>query len=269
MRPGITIFPGQIDTNKSLLDARDNCSTKLMQSVAIDSTSIIVADTTNFADAGVITLHNRSFSLHEKIYYESKTRTTFDDLTRPDPLLVDLSCPDIYVSALDSEDYHNVLKDAIIEIEKYLGVDTTGLLEIIIDPDTGLAKFRDPTRSNKWVSTDRQTFSFGRNRTNLGDQYLRFVDRLVTSVNGPPMVRNALITAISLRCTNNVNADFHVRRNGVGIDLTTVSLSGTKDIQVDNLNVDLNAGDYLQIYMDVNSGTVSRPVINVEFAWRF
>jgi len=262
-----TKFPGSIDDQYSLLTASDNASTNLSASIATDSTTIYVVDTSEFPDKGVATIHNRSFSVYEKFYYDSKTNNSFSVLSRPVPLAHSV-CDEVYVSALVTEDYHNYLRDALIAVESYvLTGDSTSVVTINVDSSTGITNFIDKSRGNKHLSTSRDSIDFSRNRQNLNSQYLRY-NGMVGSV-GRGFIRNATITGISVNCENNVDAWFRIRKNNIGTDIHSIQLSSVKSRQRDAITIDINKGDYLQVYMDVVSGNVNYPVVYIEYAWRF
>lgn len=259
-----TRFPGGIDDQYSLLTAVDNTQTVLTADVAIDATTIYVTDASDFPEKGIATIHDKKFSMWEKFYYDGKSGNSFINLTRPDAQAWS-PCDCLYVTALITEDYHNYLRDAIIELEKVVwAFDSTSSI-IIIDPPTGLAKFQDNIRSNKWVSVDRQSLIFNRNRKNLLTQYLQF-GSIPSSLHSQKILRNSTITAISVQTQNVCNAWFRIRKNGVAADLHSIQLSGVDSRIRDNITVDLVKGDYLQVYMEVTSGNVDYPVVLIEYA---
>ena len=259
-----TRFPGGIDDQYSLLTAIDNVQTVLTADVAIDATTIYVTDASDFPEKGIVTIHDKKFSMWEKIYYEGKSGNSFIDLTRPDAQAWS-PCDCLYATLLITEDYHNYLRDAIIELEKVVWtLDATSAV-IVIDAPTGLAKFQDDIRSNKWVSVDRQSMVFSRQRSNLDTQYLQFA-AIPTSIHSQRILRNSTITAISIQTNNPCNAWFRIRKNGVAIDIHSIQLSAVDSRIRDNITVDLVKGDYLQVYMEVTSGRVDYPVMLIEYA---
>ena len=265
----MTVYPNSIDSDATLYLAKDNALTRLTQNVLPTDTVIHVETTTEFADTGIVTIFNDDGTSVEKIYYRSKTATTFEDLIRPSPqnwIVTPINKP--YVGALISEDYHNALKDAIIAIEEFLG-DSTTRVELRFDPVSGLVKTKDPTRSDKELSLARELIHFGRRGRNQSSQWLRVQASIVSSTTGIRMIRDATITGISVQCSNSVNADFFVRKNSQPSNLAVISLNGSMGSEWDSLNIDIDKGDYLQVYMKVNSGRVSNPVLIIEIAYRF
>jgi len=259
-----TKFPSEVDDQYSLLTAVDNCQTIPSADIAIDATTIYVTSTSDFPDEGVATIHDKKFSKWEKFYYISKIGNSFSGLLRPNAQAWSSSdC--IYVTALNSEDYHNTLRDAIIELEKVvINMDSTSSV-IVIDHTTGLAKFQDNLRSNKWLSVDRQSLTFSRNRSNLLSQYLQF-DSIPSSIHSQRILRNSTITAVSVQTQSSCNAWFRIRKNGSSTDIHSIQLSGVSNRIRDNITVDLNKGDYLQVFMEVSSGNVDYPIVLIEYA---
>lgn len=124
----------------------------------------------------------------------------------------------------------------------------------------------DNSRS-RWLSTVRNFLDFSISHTGLdADMYMRFGD-VVTSINGYLVKRNATITCITARCGNVANVTFSVRKNG-GSPAVSMSLVGEVYKISDNVNVDLDAGDWLQVLMQVDSGVVDYPIVSLEIAWR-
>jgi hypothetical protein len=167
---------------------------------------------------------------------------------------------------LNTEDYHNANTEAIIAIEKYLG-DSTASVIVRIDDITGVGYILDPTRV-KNLSISRNMVSFQRGRKNLDSQYLRFGE-LASKVHGHRLLRHATLTGITIQTENNADAWFRIRKNGLPTNLLNVQLNGVQSRELDNITVDLYKGDYIQLYMDVTSGNVDSPIVQLEYAWRF
>ena len=141
-----------------------------------------------------------------------------------------------------------------------------------ITPDAGNLYYYDVSRS-KWLSTNRETFVFGLDQKNLsGIWQMSTSGDVVTASTGIPIQRNA--TIISLTCQvkqhfNPTTADFIIRKNNVGTDITKITLAtGTDSNILDNLNIDISQGDFLQAVLDVIGGRVHYPLFNIEIAWR-
>ena len=125
------------------------------------------------------------------------------------------------------------------------------------------------TYRDRWLSTHRHTFSFGLDNKNISsDRYMTAIGRMYTNNNGYNLIRNSVITGLSVRTDGISDCEFHIRRNGVGTDVTSISLSGVDHNEIEMLNIDLDKGDFLQIFMEVKSGNVDYPLLSVEVCWR-
>jgi len=133
----------------------------------------------------------------------------------------------------------------------------------------GILLFYDNSRS-KYISVSREEFSFGiRHRNITGTRWLAATSNLITNVSGYKIPRNASITAITVQTQNSAaGCTFDIFRNGVAVSLTSISLSSETSKIIDNLDLDLNQGDWLQCQLTVTSGTVDYPMILLEIAWR-
>ena len=109
---------------------------------------------------------------------------------------------------------------------------------------------------------------FGRGRSNMGSQWLRGVGGIPSNLSGPRMALNATIVGMSVQTNGNSNATFYIRRNGTTTNLTNLALSGSDGAQTYALTVDIDAGDFIGVYMDVTSGNVDYPTITVWYIWR-
>ncbi|RLB71280.1 MAG: hypothetical protein DRH04_02045 [Deltaproteobacteria bacterium] len=157
--------------------------------------------------------------------------------------------------------------DAPLELTPLTSNPTTNLSAGQLMVKNNLLYIYDDSRS-KWLSVQRVNFLFGRGRSNQYSQYLRCVNGAPSSVTGYRVPRDATITAISVQTQNNANANFRIRKNGSHTNLGTLSLSGVSGAHATNLNIDIDAGDYIQIYMQVTSGNVDYPELFIELAYR-
>lgn len=133
----------------------------------------------------------------------------------------------------------------------------------------GILLFYDNSRS-KYLSTSRESFPFGVNHKNISSsQWMMAVTRIPTNITGYKIPRNATITSMSVQTQNSVaNCAFFVRRNGVLTNLTSITLIAQLSNVIDNLNINVNQNDWLQIFLQVNSGNVDYPLLLLEVAWR-
>ncbi len=133
----------------------------------------------------------------------------------------------------------------------------------------GIFLFLDSSRS-KYLSSSRENFSFGINHRNINaSRWLRTTGDIPSNVNGYLIPRNATITSVSIQLQNTTtNSTIYIRKNKVLTTIVPIPLISTDSSILDNLNIDLNSGDYLQAYLSISSGNVDYPLLNLEIAWR-
>lgn len=133
----------------------------------------------------------------------------------------------------------------------------------------GILLFYDNSRS-KTLSITRESFPFGINHRNItSSQWMTLVGRNRSNLTGYKIPRNATITSLSVQTQNSVaDCTFYIRRNGVVTNLTSITLVGQVSNVIDDLDIDLNNDDWLQVYLQVNSGNVDYPTLLLELAWR-
>lgn len=122
----LSVFPSAIDTSETLYEVANNATTLLRQTLNYNSKVVIVDDTTGFPPKGIIRVGpvTGSPSSPELIYYDKKTRNTFQDLKRGFAGSIQnrwLPDGNTIVTNSVSADTHNSIKDAIINIEQNLG----------------------------------------------------------------------------------------------------------------------------------------------------
>ena len=128
----LSIFPEALDDKTLLYVASNNSKTRLVQTLTYNNSKVIVVeDTTGFPDSGIIRVGPDIGKPgdHELIGYTKKTANTFQNLQRGfGGSKQNFWRPQgVYVSNSVNADYHNAVKDAIINIEHDLGVS--------VDPD--------------------------------------------------------------------------------------------------------------------------------------
>lgn len=139
----------------------------------------------------------------------------------------------------------------------------------LIPSNDGVLKFFDSSRS-KTLSVSRETLSFGINHRDIsGKRWMNMTGKVNSLATGYKILRDATITSITVQTQNIITeARFNIRVNGVDTNLHTSTISSAKGIIEDNLNYDINKGDYLQLFMSVLIGNVDFPIVMIEIAWR-
>lgn len=124
----LSVFPEAIDTYDTLYYAKNNSETKLVQSLVYGSDRLIVEDTSNFPDRGLIRINliDKFAAVPEYIYYDEKTDTTFDKLVRGFGGSRQQNWPinSPVIGGVFAE-HHNSIKDAIIKIQSTLGTESS------------------------------------------------------------------------------------------------------------------------------------------------
>ncbi|WP_313804339.1 hypothetical protein [Flavobacterium sp.] len=122
--------------------------------------------------------------------------------------------------------------------------------------------FYDNTRT-KWLSSETVALNYS-NSGDTDDEYLNS-----NSVNsGIRIPYNATLIAITARASGgDTSRQFRVRKNGsttnlLSFTVTTFNYSSTTQ----NLNFD--AGDFINIYVDNESGDITNPTVTLWLKWR-
>jgi hypothetical protein len=138
----------------------------------------------------------------------------------------------------------------------------------LIQNSDGILLFNDTTR-NKMISVTRENLSFGiKNKNISGDRWLQTTANIPSNILGYKIPRNGTITSITIQTQNMANCAFEIKKNNAISAIHTMSLSNESEQINDNLNIDVNLGDYIQTKLLVNSGNVDYPLLYLEIAWR-
>lgn len=134
--------------------------------------------------------------------------------------------------------------------------------------ENGVLYYYDVLRG-KWVGVFRETYSFTHNRDNIPvNIWLRIREKIPSNIIGYNIQRDSVITTVSARGRNPLNATFRFRRNGDPTNIVSLTLTNETSKIQNSLNINLDAGDYIQCYMEVNSGDVDYPIADIELAAR-
>lgn len=153
---------------------------------------------------------------------------------------------------------------------------------LVITPDTvtpstnvigGAVTYRDDvlyiyddTRT-KFLSVDRQHM-VATKKGNAKDIYLRVGEGIATSETGLRVMSNATITALAVQTDVAATWTLEVRKNGSATVIASLAVSaaaGDEDLTID---VNVDAGDELQFYANVPTGTIKSPVAQIQLARR-
>ena len=153
----LSVYPDAIDDKDILYEAKNNAQTQLKQSVGFNGKKIIVDDASIFPSKGLLRIGPPAGEAgnSELIYYDSRTNTTFSELIRAFAGSVQHPWDaGSYVSNAVMAEHHNAVKDAIINIENYVGLET--------NPNADSLNGRLKTLENKFLSPKPLFRSFPR-----------------------------------------------------------------------------------------------------------
>jgi len=123
----LSLFPEALDDKETLYEATNNAWIILKQSLPYTGKTVIVEDTSAFPAKGIIRVGPPpgESGQYEMIYYDKKTSNTFQDLIRgfEGSRQGYWKSGQHYVSNVVDAEHHNAIKDAIINIEKDLGLE--------------------------------------------------------------------------------------------------------------------------------------------------
>ena len=133
----------------------------------------------------------------------------------------------------------------------------------------GLVCVYDKTNSrNKFLSVNRVYSTFtGRDSSTNTNEYARTSAGFVSNLSGFRLMRNATLVGISVQNVGNQTWTARVRKNGNSTNLASLAVSNASGAQDVTTNIDFVAGDSVSGYIE--GSNVNRPVIILEFAYRF
>lgn len=124
--PGmLSVYPEAKDSKDTLYEAKNNAITILKQSVTYSGKIFVANDASGFPDAGLIRIGPPPGQpgSAELVYYGKKTNTTFQSLLRGFAGSRQNQWPaGSWVTNAVMAEHHNAVKDAIIQIQKNLGL---------------------------------------------------------------------------------------------------------------------------------------------------
>lgn len=122
----------------------------------------------------------------------------------------------------------------------------------------------DPVRE-KYLSLSRAIFDSSFYGNNIINTYLRSGLVPTAGEQGFLLPRDATITALWGKSRSHGNWNLEIRKNGVPITVASVLISNAFGYD-SNTDIDLNAGDWVQFYL--NGTSVQHPIVACEIAWR-
>jgi len=123
----LSVFPEAIDDKDSLYTVRNNAQTVLKQSLPYSAQNIIVNDASAFPPQGLLRIGPPpgELGMAEIVYYAQRTDTVFTGTIRGFVgSRQNQWNAGVHVINAVSAEAHNAIKDAIINIENYIGLET-------------------------------------------------------------------------------------------------------------------------------------------------
>lgn len=122
----LSLFPQALDDRVSLYETRNNAEAVLKFGLPFGGKKIIVEDASAFPPKGLLRLGPKSGEGNsELVYYGGRTNTIFTDLIRGFAASRQTTWnAGTFVTNAVMAEHHNAIKDAIIKIERYLGIKT-------------------------------------------------------------------------------------------------------------------------------------------------
>jgi hypothetical protein len=210
--PGTSPYPTALDTQTSLIDARNNAGTTLSSSITDTATSMTVSDTSAFPSVGVIS------SDAEIMLYSAKTSTTFTGLTRgAEGTTATAHNAGAGVALRNTARMHNVLSDAVRALQAKLGItaSTAANNKFLIGTGAGSSAWNDLTSSHV-------TTALGFTPENAATSHVNSFNARTGSVTLSSLdVTNALGFTPENSATSHVNS-FNTRTGSVTLNSTDV-----------------------------------------------
>lgn len=186
--PTSSNYPASFDTNTNLYEVHDSLRVRLVEDYDPDDKSITIAgDISDFPPTGLITLTEQCSDIDLRaisFFYGSKTETTFDKLEKL-PEFTDVIKPKNITNVTQNvmAFHHNSLKDALIAIQEFIGVEGTVDLSPLGDTLVGRIGFlRKLVLTPKaWFTQDKRigltplTVVFTDQSFSLGDNTVTFI----------------------------------------------------------------------------------------------
>lgn len=130
----LSLFPDTIDDKDSLYEVKNNAETRLRAGLTYTGKMVIVEDTTQFPNKGLIRIGNENTGNYELIYYDLKTKNAFKDIIRgfAGSKQSQWSFGSKITNAVTAEP-HNAVKDAILNMQTKIGTKTNTETDTLFD----------------------------------------------------------------------------------------------------------------------------------------
>lgn len=138
------------------------------------------------------------------------------------------------------------------------------LLQII----NGDLVYYDDTRST-WLTSSSSTVTFGLNHRNISsNRYMKMTSGVYSNISGYRVSKNSVITSISIQSLNIADCIFRIRKNNNPTNIVSLSLTSQNGNSINSLNININKNEFIQCYMEVNSGNIDFPELTLNYSGR-
>lgn len=119
----LSVYPEALDNKDTLNEAVNNAETTLKQGLTYLGKILVVEDSSNFPDTGLLRLVNEDSNQYELLYYGKKTQQGFSDLIRDFAGSRRNTWPKgTKIANAVFAEHHNAIKDAVLNMQSHLGV---------------------------------------------------------------------------------------------------------------------------------------------------
>ena len=134
-----------------------------------------------------------------------------------------------------------------------------------------LAVYDKSNSRNKFLSVARFKAEFsGRDHDKNKNEYLRTNGAFTSNKTGYRLNQAVTLVSITLESGGAVAWSAKVRKNyNELVDIAVKATGGARGVQDNTLNVDLGAGDTIQVFMDSAGLEIDRPNVILEYAYKY
>jgi hypothetical protein len=160
---------------------------------------------------------------------------------------------------------HDIAEEIILH--EILGSSGGEINNSLLAIDNGILWIYDEGRG-KWLSSFRSNFASGE-KGRAKNKYLLLFDGQASNLSGYRLTRDATITAVTAQTKSSETWTLHIRKNNDPTNIVSLSMSAAAGNHTGSANIDLVAGDRVQLYAETTSFFgISDPTVWVEIAWR-
>jgi len=261
---------GTISPSKKLEVRGSNASMAIMTNLESEDATLLLGtpfDSNSPAKAAIIAEGQTSFG-RSKLHFaldDQSTNTIASEVSIADAKMTIQYDGNVGIGTTSPDAQLDIESTGVpLKIEPSTTTPTGTQAGQIFMGDDGILYAYDGSRS-KWLSVDRNNISWARALNATTNEYLR-AHNSASINNGYRMIRNATITAVSAQTNAAQSWQLLILKNDGTTSITFLTLTSEEGKHVNNVNIDVNEGDFIQAYC---LGTlINHPLASIEFAWR-